>query len=300
MKILLVGGTGMVGGNAAIYLQQQGHDVTLMARNKPTAPSLAVFSFITGNYIEDDCSDGRLNGFDALVFAAAVDIRYFPFDGSVTEEEFYSKANTIAVPKFFAAARAAGIKRCVYLGSFYPTVAPERIEKCAYVRSRHLTDQAVLAMSTADFVVCTLNAPFILGHLPGLDIPHLGALVQYAKGQLEAAPIFAPQGGTNHISSLSVSEAVLGGLLRGESGKAYLIGDENYNWKDYLELWFAAAANPQDLPVKEDDHPMLPNAIMFAGAGATVSFEPDAAETALLGYGRNRIKALIEEVVSSY
>lgn len=300
MKILLVGGTGLAGGNAAIYLQQQGHDVTLMSRNKPTADALAGFDFLAGNYIEDDCTDGRLNGFDALVFAAAVDIRYLPQDGSISPDEFYHQCNTVAVPRFFAAAQAAGIKRCVYLGSFYPTVAPHRIDECAYVRSRHLSDQEVLAMSTADFNVCSLNAPFILGHLPGLNIPHLGALVHYAQGAIEGAPIFAPEGGTNHISTESVSEAIEGALLRGESGKAYLIGDENYHWKDYLELWFAAAGNPLELDVKADDHPMLPHAIMFAGAGATVNYEPDPAETALLGYGRNRIQSMIKEVVQTY
>ena len=300
MNILVVGGTGMVGGNAALYLKQAGHTVTIMSRNRPTAEALSALDFIETNYIEDDCSDGRLEGFDSLVFAAAVDVRYLPYAGSVTPEEFYTKANTEAVPRFFAAAKAAGIKRCVYIGSFYPTIAPHRIDECAYVRSRHLTDTAVLAMSDKQFNVCSLNAPFILGHLPGLDIPHLGGLVQYAKGNIDGAPIFSPVGGTNHISSESVSEAILGALLRGESGKPYLIGDENYSWKDYLELWFTAVGNPTDLSVLEDDHPMLPNVIMFAGPGATVSYEPDPEETALLGYGRNRIKALIEEVAKAY
>lgn len=306
MKILVVGGTGMVGGNAAIYLQQQGHDVAIMSRNAPTAPGLVGLPFIQGDYIADTEAEAQsglpatLSAFDALVFAAAVDVRYLPQDGSVTAEAFYHQANTVAVPRFFALAQAAGIKRCVYLGSFYPIVAPERIEICPYVRSRHSTDQAVLAMSRPGFNVCSLNAPFILGYTPGLSIPHLDALVQYASGSLAGVPVFSPLGGTNHISSQSVSEAILGALLRGETGKSYLIGDENYNWKDYLELWFTAAGNPQNLAVSEDDHPMLPNAIMFAGAGATVSYEPDPAETELLGYGRNRIAALIKEMVAHY
>ena len=40
----------------------------------------------------------------------------------------------------------------------------------------------------------------------------------------------------------------------------------------------------------------MPNVIMFAGPGATVSYEPDPEETALLGYGRNRIKAPLKKL----
>ena len=32
MKILVIGGTGMIGGHAALYLKSQGHDVTVAAR----------------------------------------------------------------------------------------------------------------------------------------------------------------------------------------------------------------------------------------------------------------------------
>ena len=101
------------------------------------------------------------------------------------------------------------------------------------------------------------------------------------------------------MTSRSIAEAVLSALEKGESGKQYLLGDENYNWKDYLELWFAAAGNPQDLEVRDEDHPLLPNAIMFAGEGATISYEPDPQESALLDYGRGRIRAMVEEIVAA-
>jgi hypothetical protein len=102
------------------------------------------------------------------------------------------------------------------------------------------------------------------------------------------------------MTSRSIAEAVLGALERGAPGRQYLIGDENLSWKSYLELWFAAAGNPTDLEVREDDHPLLPNAIMFAGAGATISYEPDAEETALLGYGRGGVRPMIEEIVADH
>jgi dihydroflavonol-4-reductase len=300
MKVLIVGGSGLIGGDAALYLSAQGHEVTVMARNRPGAPSLAGMPFLQGDYVNDDMTGGRLEGFDWLVFSAAADIRGLPRDGSETPQQYYTRVNDEAVPRFFEAARAAGIRRSVYIGTFYPQVAPHRIGVCPYVTSRHNTAAAVAALGSDSFVTCCLNAPFVLGTIPGLVQDHIRALVLYAQGHLEGVPVFAPRGGTNHMTSRSIAEAVLGALERGAPGRQYLIGDENFSWKSYLELWFAAAGNPTELEVREDDHPLLPNAIMFAGAGATISYEPDAEEVALLGYGRGRVRPMIEEIVADH
>lgn len=299
MKILVVGGSGLIGGDAALYLKQQGHDVTIMARRAPTTPALAALPLLQGDYVNDDCSDGRLKGFDALVFAAAADIRNLPHDGSVTPERFYKKYNDEAVPGFFRAARDAGIKSAVYIGTFYPQVAPHRIGVCPYVTSRHNTALAVAALASDSFRVCVLNPPFVLGHIDGLDVPHLSALVAYVKGDIPGLPLFAPKGGTNHITSRSIAHAVLNALQKGEPGKQYLIGDENYTWKHYLELWCSAVGKPAEVDVRDDDHPMLPNVIMFAGAGATIRFETDAADMKLLDYPRHQVPTMIEKIVAA-
>lgn len=298
MNVLVVGGTGLIGGEIALHLQAEGHDVTLMSRKSTSVPKLADMPFLQGDYTRDDVSEGRLEGFDWLVFAAAADIRNLPLDGSVSPEDFYTRVNDEAVPRFLGAAKRAGIRRTVYIGTFYPQVAPHRIGVCPYVTSRHNTDVAVRALSNQGFNVCSLNAPFVLGRIEGMDIPHIAALAQYARGNIPGLPVFAPPGGTNHISAHSLAQAALHALERGESGKAYLVGDENYSWKEYLELWFAAVGNPVELDVREEDHPMLPNAIMFAGAGATVSYEPDAADLALLDYDRRQIQRLIHEIAA--
>ncbi len=46
MNVLVVGGSGLIGGDAALYLKSHGHNVTIMARNKPTAPALAALPFL--------------------------------------------------------------------------------------------------------------------------------------------------------------------------------------------------------------------------------------------------------------
>ncbi|MFT5887382.1 MAG: dihydroflavonol-4-reductase [Zhongshania sp.] len=297
MNVLIVGGSGLIGGEIALHLKNQGHTVTIMARKIPTTPVLAALPFLQGDYVNDDYSDGRLAGFDSLVFAAAADIRNVPYDGSVTPEDFYTQYNDVAVPRFFEAAKAAGMKRAVYIGTFYPVVAPDRIGQCAYVTSRHNTDVAVRALSSVDFNVCCLNAPFVLGQIPGLDTPHITALVHYVQGAIAGLPLFAPQGGTNHISSHSLAQAALNALENGEGGKGYLVGDENLSWKDYLEMWCEAAGNRIGLDVREDDHPMLPNVIMFAGPGVTIQYEPE--DMAVLKYDRQCIRPLIQQITAS-
>lgn len=298
MKVLVVGGSGLIGGDIALHMQAQGHDITIMARKPPATPSLAALPFMQGDYINDTLTKDDLQNFDWLVFAAAADIRYMPADGSVSAEEFYTKVNDEAVPRFFKVAKSAGIKRAVYISTFYPQVAPQQIGVCPYVTSRHNTDEAVMALSDENFTIYSLRAPFVLGNITGMHIPHIGALVAYAKGEMPDLPVFAPEGGTNHISSHSIAQATLAAFEKGGKSTTFLLGDHNYSWKEYFELWFKAAGNPKDLEVRADDHPIVPNVIMFAGVGATISYEAEGAE--LLGYDRDQLPTLIKEVVASY
>ncbi len=294
MKVLIVGGTGLIGGHCALLFQKEGHHVTLMARKPAAAPSLAGMEFIQGDYINGDFSAGQLNGFDAVIFSAAADIRHIPYDGSVT----YAEVNDVAVTSFAQACKDAGVASFILINTFYPHVAPEKIGECPYVTSRYNTDVNVRALNSDNFKVCSLGAPFILGHIPGLAMPYIDTLVQYAKGNIPDLPLFAPEGGTNHMSAHSLAQATLGALLNGTGGRAYLIGDENYTWQDYLQLWFTLAGNPQSLPVLADEHPLFPNMIMFAGVGAEVNYQPDPEDLSVLNYDRNQMAKTIAAIVS--
>lgn len=301
MKTLIVGGTGFAGGYTATHMRDLGYDVTVMSRNRaPGTSPMYELPYVEGNYVTDNFEDSRLEGFEALVFCAGADIKYYPQDGSISLEHFFRQANTEAIPRFFELARAAGIRRAVYLGSFYPQVAPDRIASDPYVRSRHEADEAIRRMSSTTFNVCSCNAPYILGYVPGLSVPHLRALARYAAGHIPGAPMFAPPGGTNHMTCKSVAEALVGGLERGDSGKAYLIGDANLSWKEYFERWCQAAGNPLEMEVRDDDHPIVPRTIMYAGDGAHIQYEPPSSETALLGYSQGVLQSMIPEACAHY
>jgi len=294
-NVLIVGGTGLTGAHAALHLREVGYRVTLLSRSAPALDCLRDFDHLAGNYVDDDLPVAVLGRFDQMVFAAGADIRQLP--PGEDEATFFDRVNTQAIPRFFQRAKDAGIRRAVYVGTYYPQVVPDKIHSNPYVRSRHLADQGLRALNCTSFNVCSLNAPFILGYVPGIALPHLQVLVQYAAGRLEGMPVVAPAGGVNHISSTSMSQAIDGALQRGIGGKAYLVGDENLSWKAYLELYFEAVGNPVNLQVSNDEHPLLPDMILYAGRNAVINYEPDNGE---LAYSRNNVRATVAELVRAY
>ena len=297
MKILVVGGGGMIGGHAALHLKDAGHEVVIGGRNAPAAGTpLGELPFTRVDYVAMDFDRAALGGFDALVFAAGNDVRHQPQDVGDT---YWHEANSIGVPRFFDAARSAGVRRAVNVGSFYPQAAPELVATNAYVRSRKEADDGVRALAGPEFVAMSINAPFVLGAVPGLVVPMFAAYTQYAEGKFASMPEFAPPGGTNFISTRSLSEAIAGGLARGEAGASYLVGDENLTFQDYFGAFFEAVGRPKP-PVRDEAHPMLPDSAIFFGRGNTLYYEPDPAVVARLGYRRHDMTAAVREIVSQY
>ncbi|WP_042883126.1 NAD-dependent epimerase/dehydratase family protein [Cupriavidus necator] len=298
MKILIVGGTGTIGGHAALHLRSRGQDVIIAGRNRPAPGTpLGELEFLRCDYIANDMPAAQLGAFDALVFAAGNDVRHLPPGGD--EAAHWERANIEGVPRFFRAARDAGIRLAVHVGSFYPQAMPRLADENAYIRSRKLADEGVRALATDTFRVCGVNAPFVVGTVPGLTVPMFKAYTDYARGGFAPMPDFAPPGGVNFISTTSLSEAIDGALLRGENGKAYLVGDENLSFQDYFGAFFRDAGRPVP-PVVDQEHPLLPDSAICFGRGNTLYYEPDAAESALLGYRRNDILRTVSEIVTQY
>ena len=298
MKILVIGGTGMIGGHAAFHLASQEHDVTVSGRKPPQPDTeLSRLPFLQGDYVEGSFTTQHLTGFDAIIFAAGADLRHVP-EGADYEAHVF-RANAEAVPQFAALAKQAGVRHFIHVGSFYPHVAPELVEKSVYVRARKLATDGITALADDSFHVVSVDAPFVVGAVPGMSLPMFEAYTRYAEGQLGIPP-FAPAGSTNFISTLSLSEAIQSALERGENGKAYLVGDENLSFADYFKLFFRAAGNDVDVPALDQEHPLLPDVAIFTGRGNVVRYEPDAKTMADLRYRRNDVARAVQEVVDQF
>lgn len=298
MKTLIVGGTGALGGHAAAYLKAQGHEVTVAGRKPPVSGTpMAGMPFLQGDYVAGDFTADRLGGVDWVVFAAGNDPRHVPAGSDW--DAFLIKANHEAVPAFFAACREAGVRRAIQLGSFYPQAAPHLLEGNSYIRSRLAACEGARAAGRAGFDVISVNAPFMCGTVPGLPSAIFEPYVQWAQGRIPIEP-YAPPGGTNFMSYQSLSQAIEGALLRGEAGKAYLVGDENLSFRDYFQLFFDAVGSDVQLETRDEELPLLPDVAIPQGRGNWIRYEPDPAETAILGYRRNDIKAAVAEIVAQF
>lgn len=298
MKILVVGGTGALGGHAATHLASKGHQVTVGGRKPPLADTpMARLPFLQGDYVAGDYTPQRLEGFDWVVFAAGNDPRHVP-QGSDFAAHLL-KANHEAVPAFFRAARQAGVKRALQLGSYYPQAAPQLLEGNAYIQSRLAACENARAEAGPGFDVVSVNAPFMVGSVTGLPSMIFRPYVQWAEGKLPI-PAYAPSGGTNFMSYRSLSEAIEGALERGRTGRAYLVGDENLSFAQYFQLFFDALGRKIRVDGRDEAHPLLPDVAIPQGRGNWVRVEPDATEVALLGYRRNDVANAVAEVVAEF
>ncbi len=298
MKILVIGGSGALGGHAATHLASHGHDVTIGSRSAPPAgTAMAAMPHLQGDYVAGDYTADKLRGFDWVVFAAGNDPRHVP-QGSDFAEHLV-RANHEAVPALFKACREAGVKRAIQLGSYYHQASPELIDGNIYIQSRKAACEGARAEATEDFHVVSVNAPFMVGNVPGLPSMIFEPFVQWAQGKIPV-PVYAPTGGTNFMSFRSLSEAIEGALLRGKNGHAYLVGDENLSFREYFQLFFDEAGNAVTVEERDEEHPFLPDIAIPQGRGNWVRVNPDPEEVALLGYRRNDVRNAVAEVVKEF
>ncbi|KAK7420910.1 hypothetical protein QQX98_002474 [Neonectria punicea] len=301
MKVLILGGAGVIGGHAAIHLQSKGHEVTIAGRQRPdSVPVLAALPFLKGDYVHDDITTEQLTGFDAVVFTAGADARHVPVGEDV--DKYVIHANGVAVPAFAKRARSAGVKHFVHIGSAYPHVIPDLAERNTYVRSRVLAGEGVAKLSTPTFFACSLDPPFVVGIVPGMKVSMFEAYVKYAEGKL-GLPESAPMGGFNFISEQSLSEAIEGALENGPAvaGRTILVGDENLTYAAYFEKFFRAVRKTNvTIQARDEEHPLLPRGALFGG-DRVLSYEPDPEDVKILGnYRRKDIDNAVEDCVKEY
>ncbi|MEE2031491.1 NAD-dependent epimerase/dehydratase family protein [Rhodococcus chondri] len=302
MKVLIIGGTGMIGAHAALLLREQGDDVTVAARGEmPEDSPVADFPVLAGDYTVPSFTREELSRFDGIVFAAGQDPRHKkPGD---EDQAFWEKTQIVGVPRFAELAKQAGVGRFVQVGSYYHQLRPELAAGNAYIAARKAADEGARALADESFNVCTLNPPSIIGAVPGASARRYRKMVSWAAGNEPSIRDFAPTGGTNYMSAQSLAQAIRGALQNAESGTAYMVGDQNLQYKEFFQMMVDAAGGTRVIEARDEQHPLLSDAAIVQGRGNTLAYEPVAEQVRLLGYDRQdcdrAVRALVDVVLAA-
>ena len=246
MNIFMIGGTGLLGCEAAIQLIKKGHKVKSVAlpplpEGAPIPEEMDI-EFCDINKKSDDEILEMLKGNDIFIFAAGVDERV-EFPAPVMD--YYKKFNIAPLERMFPLCKKAGIKRAVVLGSYFSFLAKQRPEMgCAqrnpYIKSRLMQEDACEKACDDDFSVCVLELPYIFGTQPGRR-PVWTILIEQIAFMDKWPFTMYPKGGTAMLTCRQVGEVICGAALSDHKGfEALPIGMYNMKWDKFLGIVYEA------------------------------------------------------------
>jgi nucleoside-diphosphate-sugar epimerase len=178
-KVLVTGGTSLIGRSVALALLERGYDVATFQRS-PSGLSLAEHR---GDLIDRAALDRAMQGVDAVVHLAAR-------VGVVGTQAQFEQTNVVGTANVLAASRAAAVRRLVHISS--PSVAHAgtslvgapagRADPDAarghYARTKARAELLALAASSAEFPVAVIRPHLVWG--PG-DAQLVGRIVERAR-----------------------------------------------------------------------------------------------------------------------
>ena len=245
-----------MGYHATHELVRRGHEVTVWGLPPAPAadllPDSVVVQLLDVAAVDDRQLRELLAAYDAIVFAAGADDRAVPAEPAFT---FFYQANVRTSVRVTAAARQAGVRKLVLLGScvtYFDRLWPDLTiaEDHPYVYSRREQIELCTAVSGSDMALVVLELPYIFGAMPGA-VPLWAPLIRYVRSGL---PLYYTNGGTNMIAVIHVAEAIAGAVERIDSSDIFQVGDENVSWTRFLKALCKAVGRKDDtIKIIEDD-----------------------------------------------
>lgn len=243
MKVFVTGGSGFVGSHVIETLTGQGHEVIAMARSDASAEKVRAFGATPVRCSLGAVDAETLAGCDAVVHAAA-------FVEEWGTREQYWAANVTGTEQLLEAAREAGVKRFVHVGTEaalfdgrdlidvdethpYPTR-----HRFHYAETKAEAEKRVLAASDEHMTTISIRPCFVWGPrdntvLPAIERMHeQGGWVWLDGGEHRTS--------TTHVSNLVHGIALA--LTGGEGGCAYFItDDEERTIRSFVDGYAATA-----------------------------------------------------------
>ncbi len=252
MNIFMIGGTGLLGCEAATQLIKMGHKVTSVAlpplpEGAPIPEEMDI-QFGDINKKSDEEIEKMLEGNDVFIFAAGVDERV-EFPAPVMD--YYYKFNIAPLERIFPLCKKAGVKRAVVLGSYFAYLSKSRpdmrlTQKNPYFKSRMIQEDVCKAACDENFSCAVLELPYIFGTQPGRK-PVWTILIEQIE-MMDSLPFtLYPKGGTAMLTCRQVGQAIAGAAVKEGNGfEAIPISMYNMKWDKFLKIVYAARGMGND------------------------------------------------------
>jgi dihydroflavonol-4-reductase len=238
MKIMIIGGTGLLGYHAMIDALRKGHAVTTLTvpdvRLEGWFPREALARYGDVFAMRDDELAAALRGCEALIYAVGPDERTLP---GAPAYDFFHERLVEGCGRVLASARRAGIRRVAVCNSYFAyfdrTWPESRLaERHPYIKCRIEQAARCLAEGRGAMRVAVLELPYIFGTMPARVPLWKEALFERL---MRMKPILYTDGGSAMITAEHVGQALVGAVEREAEGR-FPIGDVNMRWRDMLRL----------------------------------------------------------------
>ncbi|WP_026316758.1 NAD-dependent epimerase/dehydratase family protein [Actinokineospora enzanensis] len=251
MRVLVVGGTGLLGQHTSAELKSRGHEVSTLARQGDAS--------VLGDVqrLSESEWTSTLHGFDGVVWATGADDRHVP---RAPAERFFHDANVAALRRMLDAAREARCGRVVVFGSYFTALHRAHpgwglAEHHPYVRSRLGQIELATEHSGDGMTVAVLEIPLVFGSAEGRR-PLWAPAVPWLRSRL---PLVSLTGGTAVTSAVTVGQAAAGAVERAADG-AFPVADANLTWRELVARLAVAAGRREPVRVYR-----LPRVVVHAG-----------------------------------
>jgi nucleoside-diphosphate-sugar epimerase len=228
MRAFVTGGSGFLGSNLIAALRARGDEVRALARSDAAADAVrrAGAEPVRGELDDEAALRDGMAGCEVVFHVAALAALWGPY------EQFY-RVNVAGTEHALAAARAAGVRRFVYVSSESvlldgkPIVdADETRPRAAkpvgfYPQTKALAEERVLAANSPELATVIVRPRTIWGRGDSTVLPQLARAVRSGKFRWI-------DGGRHRISTTHVANACEGLILaaeRGRPGEIYFVTD---------------------------------------------------------------------------